>query len=487
MKIYQYEIADGLQEQIEAKASVAFDCDILKPEIIQPDYTEVRKSLAFMGIDNKQADLYYLNSVLVSAGWNKNDDVFAVDQLWTAKATPVNKQFNYMHDDTDIIGHITGSAVVDREGNHISEQSAVEDLPENIDIITSAVIYKTWSEQEMRERIAELITEIEEGKWSVSMECIFSDFDYAITGPDQSNRVLARDDESSFLTKHLRAYGGTGEYQGYKVGRLLKAFYFSGKGLVAKPANPRSIIFNRDTNPFDTKAKIEFKTFLSAMEVDNMAEETQQVEDFEAKANTIQAAFDAFKVEAEAAQSEAKEKAQAFEATIAEQAQTIETLTSKVNELEESIATMHEDKKKMKEDKDKMEEENEGLKKTMKGMKRKAKLTKAGVDEETSEQILSQFDNVSEDQFDAVVALMADKGQPAPAPAPAPEPAPEPEPEPEDDGDDEEEADASELDTVEELTSASLANPEVEEEGRAIASSAAWLRESVLRTTKNLK
>ena len=47
-------------------------------------------------------------------------------------------------------------------------------------------------------------------------------------------RIVARNDESAFLTKHLRAYGGTGEYEGYKIGRSLRDISFSGKGLVSK-------------------------------------------------------------------------------------------------------------------------------------------------------------------------------------------------------------------------------------------------------------
>ena len=74
-----------------------------------------------------------------------------------------------------------------------------------------------------------IIAEIEEGKWYVSMECLFAGFDYALIGEEGSAKVLARDEESAFLTKHLRAYGGTGEYQGYKVGRALEIYLFQVK------------------------------------------------------------------------------------------------------------------------------------------------------------------------------------------------------------------------------------------------------------------
>ncbi|MFZ2522969.1 MAG: hypothetical protein WAW92_01125, partial [Minisyncoccia bacterium] len=82
-------------------------------------------------------------------------------------------------------------------------------------------------------------------------------FDYALIDPAGKHLSLARSNETSFLTKHLRAYGGTGEYQGYKIGRQLKDFSFSGKGLVEKPANKRSVIFNySDTSDIESKFKV---------------------------------------------------------------------------------------------------------------------------------------------------------------------------------------------------------------------------------------
>ena len=74
------------------------------------------------------------------------------------------------------------------------------------------------------------------------MECLFPDFDYALANENGETKIVKRDEESAFLTKHLRSYGGDGKYEDYKVGRLLRNLSFSGKGLVSKPANPRSVI-----------------------------------------------------------------------------------------------------------------------------------------------------------------------------------------------------------------------------------------------------
>ena len=243
MKIYQQEIKDGLEEIVRSQASVAF-ASVAIPNS-QPEQNDViKKILASEGKSNPdQFDLYYLEAVLVSTGWNKNDDVFTPEATWAARSTPEDKQFNFMHNENDIIGHITSSYVLDKDGNKISADEA--ESPKDFDIVTEAVLYNSWTDPENRERMNKIIAEIEEGKWFVSMECLFSDFDYALVDPDGKNHVVARTEESSFLTKHLRSYGGEGKYENYTVGRALKNIAFSGKGLVAKPANPRSVIFEK--------------------------------------------------------------------------------------------------------------------------------------------------------------------------------------------------------------------------------------------------
>ena len=110
IKIYQREIEDGVGDLVKSTASIAYcseasvkksDLEIAKQVINNEEVLE--KVLA----ENKdQIDLYYIESVLVSTGWNKNDDVFLTDATWQARNTPEDKQFNYMHNEDDIIGHL---------------------------------------------------------------------------------------------------------------------------------------------------------------------------------------------------------------------------------------------------------------------------------------------------------------------------------------------------------------------------------------------
>ena len=469
MKIHKQEILDGLSEKIEASASVSLDAQILiDSDLDHPSEEEIQKTLAGYGHSNPdQIDLYYINTVLVSTGWNKHDDVFAAEEAWAARDTPVDKQFNYMHDESDIIGHITGSTVVDENGTKIE----TEDPPEKFDIITSAVLYKSWSDPELRERMSQIVSEIEEGKWAVSMECLFSDFDYSVVSPDGEMKVVARNDESAFLTKHLRVYGGKGVYEGYKVGRLLRNIAFSGKGLVNKPANPRSIILQPDEDPFDDN-------FTNSVNVEefNMADD-QKVESSDIE---VEAAVASVNDELETIKADHEAAVDGLSATIAER-------DAKITELEESAAALTSE---LEETKAKLDETSTQLgeaEATIRTMVRTAQAKDAGIADDKVEDTLAKFDAVDDEAFAAMLDLVKTQAHVSlesssnnPAPAPAPEPVVEEEVEAE-----EEVAEEEIEEAVEESEAALIDAPEPVQS--AFASATEFFRTSVLNTTKNLK
>lgn len=188
-------------------------------------------------------DLFSLKSLLVSSVWNGNDDYFCPKELWLARNTVVNKPFNYEHDEHDIIGHITNSYVVDSVGNVLSETTELDNLPDVIHIICGAVLYKYWSDKTQRERIDKLIAEIRDGKWHVSVECLFTNFDYLLKSDNNTYKLIARNEKTAFLSKYLRIYKGSGVYNNQKIARVPRNFIISGKGLVKTPANSSSEIF----------------------------------------------------------------------------------------------------------------------------------------------------------------------------------------------------------------------------------------------------
>ena len=157
MVIFECEKKDGIAELISSKASVVFDSQLITSA--NPDATKSIASL--LTIDNpNQIDLFYLDAILASTGWNKNDDVFDKFETWKAKRTPIDKPFNFMHDGNDIIGHITSSIVVSQEGKIVGDDTPLDDIPENFDVLVSSVIYKKWPEENRTEEISEIIKEI---------------------------------------------------------------------------------------------------------------------------------------------------------------------------------------------------------------------------------------------------------------------------------------------------------------------------------------
>ena len=410
LPIYKQEIADGLVEQLSNNSIACYAvarCGSEDYSIVNAEDSLLERLGIIAKAENKdQIDLFYLKSVLVSTGWNKNDDVFDPRELWAARNTPEDKPFNFMHDESDIIGHITSNEVVDFEGNPIEEGGEV---PSQFNILTSAVIYTEWSDPEQRGRMNKIVAEIGEGKWFVSMECLFPNFDYALTRGGET-QVIPRNESSAFLTKHLRSYGGDGKYEDYKVGRLLRNLSFSGKGLVSKPANPRSIILEGNDFFDESQSRV---LSLSSLKEKNMSDNHEtQISDLRAELAEAKAANEAMQEQVVAEQqAEFTARIDSLEATIAQNVQILTEVTeakmaseARVEELESSLAAkdkeMSEKEAKMKE----KEEELAAMKKKEAMMKRKAQLEEVGFDAEQAEATLADFEDLDEETFKKIVA-----------------------------------------------------------------------------------
>ena len=175
MILFDQEIKDGLGEKIIASNSISY------ASIAEPCDTEnTTKMSAKISASLSDADLYYVQSILVSSSWNKNDDIFDKAEVWKARKTPEDKPTNLEHDENLIIGHITSNWPIDEDGNIIQETIDANELPEKFHIVTGSVIYKAFSSPELKERAEKLIAEIENGTKYVSMECYFNGFDYGL-------------------------------------------------------------------------------------------------------------------------------------------------------------------------------------------------------------------------------------------------------------------------------------------------------------------
>jgi len=456
MIIYSQETDDGLAEKISASMSISY-ASIVEPCDIKQNEQIKTKSLASVN----DADLYYVQSILVSSSWNRNDDVFDKAEVWAARKTPEDKPTNLEHDENLIIGHITSNWPIDTEGNILNEDIDIDDLPEKFHIVTGSVIYKAFTSPELKERAEKLIAEIENGTKYVSMECYFKGFDYGLT--DKTNgsyKVLARNDNTAYLTKYLRAYGGQGEHENYKIGRVLRNITFSGKGFVDKPANPDSIIFNKrliddllEKKKNDNLIKtgvIENKPTISAdtenmIMSDNIEKQVAEIND---KLDTVSANCADQVAEAKATASKLEETNKQLEAAMNEKDEAIKAEQLKSEEAAaelETLAKEHDDeKKKMEEEMKKaksdleeavatisereaalaaaqaqLEEANEviaGYKmkeeemaRKDKAMKRKASLVEAGLEEDDASAAVEKFEALDDETFDAMAAMMMKK------------------------------------------------------------------------------
>ena len=236
--IYKSEMA--LNDIIQQSNKIIYSADISICETpIDLQNIKIPTDNMIEGAD--KPGLFALKSIMVSTGLNKNYAFFDRKEVWAAKDTPEDKPFNIEHDGHDIIGHITGSEVVDDKMKVVDAHTSIDDLPNHFHILTSAVIYEKWKDKKKEESIKKIISEIKDNKWFVSVEANFSDFDYVLANED-GYKVIYRNEKTAFLTEHLKIYGGTGIYNDQKLGQFIRGITFCGKGLVRKPANPESVI-----------------------------------------------------------------------------------------------------------------------------------------------------------------------------------------------------------------------------------------------------
>jgi hypothetical protein len=481
MQIFKAEIKAGIADKIKNN-SIAFCSEVIPYTPTETDINNC-KSIKAVAENKNQMDLYYIKSILASVGWNKNDDVFDPIETWKAKSTPEDKQFNYMHDEKDIIGHITSCYAADADGNILPDFNDMSQVPSAFDIVIGSVLYTSWSAAELKNRTKEIISDIENGQtWHVSMECLFPQFDYALIDTVGSTKIVKREESSAFLTKHLRAYGGKGEYNGYKVGRLLRSFSFSGVGLVKKPANPRSVILNHQKS-------INFNV--------SKSEEIIMQDDLEILKAEL--------AEAKKATDKMKEEAEKAEKAKNEIDSTVADLQSQLSQANETIAAeksakekMAEEMKKMKEKAEMNQDELDKMKKEKQMSKRKAELSEAGLDESEVEEASANFESLADDMFGTIVAALK-KAKMAAKPKQAPTEVKEGEKPTGPEGDkvkkkpafaseeiDNNEVEASALDTAV-ATEGQIPMVDVAEEESLRSFASDWFGSKVLKSTANIK
>lgn len=430
MKIFAQEKADGLEEVLKASASISYASVAVPCDSKHKEDARYLKSIASFSDE----DLYYVQSILVSSSWNKNDDIFDKAEVWKAKHTPEDKPTNLEHDESTIVGHIVSNWPITEDGILIDDNTPIENLPEKYHILTGSVIYKGFSDPELQERSQKLISEIDDGTKYVSMECFFKGFDYGLLDKSTGKyQILDRNDATAYLTKFLRAYGGVGEHENYKIGRVLRNITFTGKGFVNKPANEDSIIFSKNL-------------IVQPESNDNNQEKNEEIvnsgvlnfqSNIQSETLIMNSATEESKMENTAATETTVTETQTVEVNAAELTSKIEELTKANESLKAEIEQIkleaakksEEDSKKKEEDMKKDEEmkkvkseldvaletiaaykaKEEDMAKKEKKNKRVASLVEAGLTIEIAEATVDKFESLDDEAFTAMTSLVAAK------------------------------------------------------------------------------
>ncbi len=220
----------------------------LEAQIELHEETAARREKASAIIDlpqgkNKQPDLLYFSAIFVSSGENLNHAYFLPSELVKAEHTIINKALDVEHREEEIIGHIYERAFMTKDGKkmEIRELASMETASLNqkdLHVAIAGIVYKN--------RFPNLAEEVVQGKWKVSMEAYYQDYDVKVGDMTLDRREaemlgLASVD-ASVLGKTAKVIKQGKEVAEGTVARVLRGITFSGCGVVKKPANPPSVI-----------------------------------------------------------------------------------------------------------------------------------------------------------------------------------------------------------------------------------------------------
>lgn len=388
MKIFQREIDDGISDVIKLTASIKFAA---APAEVRVKSTATLKEKLLARINDP--DLFFHYDILASTGWNKNDDVFAPAELWKARYTPSHKPSNYSHNELDIVGHMVDTYAIDNDGNILTE------MTDDFNILVASVVYTAFEDEEKNKTIAKIIDGIKEGTMCVSMECLLPHYDYALVDAKGKQKIIARNEETAFLSKHLRIYGGTGEYQGYRVGRLPRDYVFSGKGYTETPANPKSVtILAEDVLKF-TASKIEH-VFPTSGVVDNCSDNPNMENEMSAEINVEK--LQASVKDLSDTNAKLQEQVVAGEKNVSNLTDTLTKVTAELDSTKTELATVKAAAAKLAED-------NKSLKSELQNTARIISLKDGGLEKTEAEELVKKFSFLDDEHFKAVAELAVRK------------------------------------------------------------------------------
>ncbi len=417
MRIYDVEKRDGLSESLCGDNGLGVAT--ITAKVKRASFSNFDKMIASLKdtsanmstiedlIGEDQPDLALIVSILASVGWNLNDDIFIPAELWAARGSAKHKPMNHMHNDSVILGHIVESHAIDKFGHKITLDEN-DSIPEEFDVEVAGVLYKALPAR--KDLIEDILSKANDGEMFVSMECWFPDFSYGFIDEDTGmTKIVERNESTAFLTKHLKIFNGTGEFQGNKVGRVLKDFVFGGQGFVSEPANPESVIKVAANKTAANKGFEEVAlTDISKGGVDSM--DQKEIEAIQNKLKDAEDKLEKSKAENSDIQTQLDEiKDKDLDTKVGALQAKVDELTDQVTEARSQTEAVQKEKvdlqKKLDEtvsDADKSKAELEKIQKSITANERLAKLSEVR-DIEDKEKTLADLAEMSDETFEIVV------------------------------------------------------------------------------------
>jgi len=365
-------------------------------------------------------DLFLAKNIYVTVGWNRNDDIFEKEETWKARKTPINKPFNIQHEPRRIIGHIVDSFGYTLDHNKIDDNISINELPDVYHLVIQSFIYRAipcdQRDPELNKEREQIINEIMEGQWYVSMECIFDSFDYGIEESNGDQLIIGRNDDTAFLTKYLRAYGGDGSYRGRKIGRVVRNLTFIGNGLVKQPANPNSVFIFAEENirPFKSDKRVSSLSTIYSDYVqgdDLMSKEL--LDEYKAKIASLEEKL------AQANEELQKTSVEHYQEEITKMKEDLESANAKISDLSDKCKSLEEEKEQIKADlsnaNGKIQQYENDLKEAnakvlemqieAKKVDRVSTLISKGADKEYAQSIADKFIDIDDEKFNDIVKM----------------------------------------------------------------------------------
>lgn len=228
---------------INCKASLVTEDSSLDKKTVEKLISNTKNLKGEAKIKLEHPNALMVDCVQASTFYNDNDHYFVPQRLWDAKSTSVYQVADWMHDPEQAIGCISESVAKTQAGKLMEEDAEITDETA-FDVHNKIVVWANYF-PEYAEKIVELY---EDNKLFVSMECLFSEYDFAIQDQNGQVALVERNEETDFLTEHLKIFGGKGVVDGYRIGIAFKDFVFSGVAFVDRnisaPANKRSDVTN---------------------------------------------------------------------------------------------------------------------------------------------------------------------------------------------------------------------------------------------------